>query len=82
MIASMDAKFSGGIRKNALFDVFHVGPVDSYWHVVFRFAGNGACMATDARPIVDYESIVCHSNPYEGASVENDSVAPFKEAFR
>ena len=57
MVAPHHRKNSSGIWKNSFFNLFYIGPVHPYWHVVFTFAGSGARMTTDTLSVVNNKSI-------------------------
>ena len=60
MIATMNAKFSGYIWIGSFLDILDMGPVYSYWDIVFRLTSDGASMASNALTIVNNEAEINH----------------------
>jgi hypothetical protein len=58
VIASVDRKFSCGIRECSFFNIFYMGPVHTNGHIVFAFASDRAGMASDTGSVVNYKSVV------------------------
>ena len=52
MVAAGHGKHAPGIRKNALFGLFHEGAIDTNGHIVFRFASYRAGVAANAFAVV------------------------------
>ena len=63
MIATVDTKFTSNIGISSLLDVLHMSSVDSNRNIVFRFASDGASMATDTLPVVYNEAVIDHGPP-------------------
>jgi hypothetical protein len=57
MIAAGHLEHAAGIRKCSLLDVFHPRAIDGERNVVFRLAGYGAGVTTDALAVIDDESV-------------------------
>jgi hypothetical protein len=57
MIAAQYGKVPPGVRERTLFHIFDPGPEYSQGNLIFRFAGCGACMATDAPAMIDDEAV-------------------------
>ncbi len=53
LIAARDLKRAAHVRKDADVGILHVGAVHGERHLVFRLAGRGAGVATDAAAVVD-----------------------------
>ena len=63
MIAAVDAELASDVRVSPLLDVLHMSAIDSYWHIVLRFAGDCAGMASDALTVVYHEAVIDHGPP-------------------
>lgn len=57
VIAAGDLEDAAGIRKFTFFDVLNPGSIHAQRDTVFRFAGYGASMATNAFAIINNESV-------------------------
>ena len=62
MIAPMYTELPCRLRKCALFDVLDMGPIYSYWDVMLGLACHRTGMATNARLVVYYKSVVHHNS--------------------
>ena len=62
MIAPMYTELPCSLRKRALFDVLDMGPIYSYGDVMLGLACHRTGMATNARLVVYYKSVVHHNS--------------------
>ena len=60
MIATMNAEFSGYIWIGSFLDILDMGPVYSYWDIVFRLTSYSAGMASYALTIINNEAEINH----------------------
>ena len=60
MIATMNAKFSGYIWIGSFLNILDMGPVYSYWYIVFRLTSDSAGMASYALTIINNEAEINH----------------------
>jgi hypothetical protein len=63
MIAAQHGKVAARIGIVTLLDVLHPSAVNSDRDIMFFFAGDRACMTTDATILIDDEA-VAHSRPF------------------
>jgi hypothetical protein len=57
VVTSHHAEVAAGVRKFALFDVFHPGAKDSNGHLVFLFARHGTGVTANTSILIDNESV-------------------------
>jgi len=57
VIATSDLKHAPGVREYSFFHVLNPGAIHRERHVVLGFARNGASVAANALPVIDYESV-------------------------
>jgi hypothetical protein len=58
MIATHNGEKPSGIRELPFLHLFHPCAVHTHWYLMFRFAGRGARMATDALSVINNESVL------------------------
>lgn len=66
MIAARHLKVAFGIGKRADFGVLHPGPIDPERNLILALARRRTRVTTNARRIVDYESVVGHRSANDG----------------
>jgi hypothetical protein len=58
MVASLNGKYTLGVRKGSLFDVFYPCAIYTDWKFVFLLASHSAGMTADAFAVIDDETVI------------------------
>jgi hypothetical protein len=58
MIAPENGKISPAVGKGSLFNILHPGAIHTERHLVFGFACDRACMASDTFPGIDNKTVI------------------------